>query len=1033
MKNHLKLITIILSSVVALSTAGTVVSIATSYTKDETDSLISELRTSVDKNKSELQSFIFALESEYEIKNEQLLQAIEQNTLAISALKSEYQTTLAELKSADKENKEDIVALGNKYFAKVEELIANDRANAQALESFKAEYERKALELEAKDKENKDAIFALDNKYLAEIEKLVLADSANEDKLTAFKNEYQTQINQLNAQDKATSEALADLEEEYLSKVEELIGADGANADELAELKADYENKIADLNSKDEENAQAIAKLKEEYLAKLEQLQGLIEGTNAEELATLKADYESKVLELEAKDEENAQAIAKLKEAYLAKIEELIASDNENAQALATLKADYESKVLELNAKDEENAEEIAKLKEEYLVKVEELQGAIDGANKTIASNKTALENAINSLKGTYESKIAEIEGVIESLKTQNTNNAQIITALTDRIVELEKGLNITSVQFADNGDLILTFADGSSQTIKSPNKTEHNFGEWCLYSEERLYYRVCSSCSTVEWKQGIDKDHNWSVVTTAPTCQEEGYDTKTCSNCFKEEIDNYISITDHPWNTYYSYDTTFHWYNCATCGSTKDYAEHTVLNSDFCSVCGGLVGPTAGVEYDLSADGTYAEVIGYAGTAVNVRIAEEYQGKPVTTICNNAFENNNSIKSVALPNALLTIGAYAFSSCSSLSSVVIPDSVTAISEGAFYSCNNLQFNTHGNCEYLTSPTNSYFALIKGASANLSAIITHGHTEVIASGAFSNYSALSRVVIGDSITSIGDNAFYNCNLLTSVYYLGAESDWDNIDISTLGNNKLAEATRYYYTEIQPTEEGNYWHYVNGESTVWEILKKDYVTITYNYNYSGKNPSTVTVKNGQTLAYPTTPTRSDYAFRGWYLDSACTSRYNFSGEITEDFTLYAGWKSMSYSGKSETLIEAYKYPSQSKYYAGSTSNTYDYMQNHLYFVAHESGTHTISYNNEMSGTNSAYMLTIKNLTTGSTILYYTKVTQNYVDTIKSFTCNAGDLIVISYYRANTTSSSTDGIPTFYFSGFFAPTSTAVVVV
>ena len=103
MKNPLKLITIILSSVIAVSTAGTVVSIATSYTKDETDALISELQTNVDKNKSDLQALISALQSEYEVKNTQLLQAIEQNTLAISALKSEYEGALAELKAADKE------------------------------------------------------------------------------------------------------------------------------------------------------------------------------------------------------------------------------------------------------------------------------------------------------------------------------------------------------------------------------------------------------------------------------------------------------------------------------------------------------------------------------------------------------------------------------------------------------------------------------------------------------------------------------------------------------------------------------------------------------------------------------------------------------------------------------------------------------------------------------------------------------------------------------------------------------------------
>ena len=36
------------------------------------------------------------------------------------------------------------------------------------------------------------------------------------------------------------------------------------------------------------------------------------------------------------------------------------------------------------------------------------------------------------------------------------------------------------------------------------------------------------------------------------------------------------------------------------------------------------------------------------------------------------------------------------------------------------------------------------------------------------------------------------------------------------------NNELTNATRYYYSDSQPTEEGNYWHYdENGEVTVWQ--------------------------------------------------------------------------------------------------------------------------------------------------------------------------------------------------------------------
>ena len=79
MKNPLKLITIILSSVLTLTTAGTVVSIVTSYTKDETDALVLQLQESINKNKNDLQTQIDALTLEYKAKDDELLLLIQEN------------------------------------------------------------------------------------------------------------------------------------------------------------------------------------------------------------------------------------------------------------------------------------------------------------------------------------------------------------------------------------------------------------------------------------------------------------------------------------------------------------------------------------------------------------------------------------------------------------------------------------------------------------------------------------------------------------------------------------------------------------------------------------------------------------------------------------------------------------------------------------------------------------------------------------------------------------------------------------------
>jgi hypothetical protein len=84
----------------------------------------------------------------------------------------------------------------------------------------------------------------------------------------------------------------------------------------------------------------------------------------------------------------------------------------------------------------------------------------------------------------------------------------------------------------------------------------------------------------------------------------------------------------------------------------------------------------------------------------------------------------------------------------------------------------------------------------------------------IGRNAFDGCSSLTSVTIGDGVTGIGYSAFYGCGSLTSVYYSGTSAEWQNISINNNYNynSELTSATRYYYSEEEPTEEGNWWHY-----------------------------------------------------------------------------------------------------------------------------------------------------------------------------------------------------------------------------
>jgi len=192
------------------------------------------------------------------------------------------------------------------------------------------------------------------------------------------------------------------------------------------------------------------------------------------------------------------------------------------------------------------------------------------------------------------------------------------------------------------------------------------------------------------------------------------------------------------------------------------------------------------------------------------------------------------------------------------------------------------------------------------------------------------------------------------------------------------------------------------------------------TITYNYNYSGSTSTTITLYNGDSLTYPTTPTRSGYVFTGWYTDSSCETRYTFTGKITKDMTLYAGWVAHYSSAYSNTNINPTSYTSGSPY-SISNSGTSSYYQKYLYLVANESGTHYIYYRNGYSYSSYKTYIGATNMTTGETIKATSacsSTSYNYI----TFTCEAGDVIVINLYMY-----SYSEYAYFYFSGFNSPTS------
>ena len=117
------------------------------------------------------------------------------------------------------------------------------------------------------------------------------------------------------------------------------------------------------------------------------------------------------------------------------------------------------------------------------------------------------------------------------------------------------------------------------------------------------------------------------------------------------------------------------------------------------------------------------------------------------------------------------TIGSRAFYNCKTLSSVSIPSSVNKIHPEAFYyGCNNLsKFTVDSQNSWYTDVDGVVYSkdkkqLIRCPIARNGKYIIPDYVEIITASAF-QYCKISEVTIPNSVTQIGQMAFFNCNSL----------------------------------------------------------------------------------------------------------------------------------------------------------------------------------------------------------------------------------------------------------------------------
>ena len=171
-------------------------------------------------------------------------------------------------------------------------------------------------------------------------------------------------------------------------------------------------------------------------------------------------------------------------------------------------------------------------------------------------------------------------------------------------------------------------------------------------------------------------------------------------------------------------------------------------------------------------------------------------------------YLNGEEVKDLVIPNSVTSIGYLAFSGCYGLTSVTIPNSVTSIRGQAFGGCSGLTSIVVEDGNPVYDSRNNCNAIIETATNTLhsgckTTIIPNSVTN-IGDYAFYECSGLTSVTIPNSVTSIGWYAFYGCKGLTSVTIGNS--------VTSIGKYAFADCPDlldvYCYAEEVPSTESN---------------------------------------------------------------------------------------------------------------------------------------------------------------------------------------------------------------------------------
>ena len=193
--------------------------------------------------------------------------------------------------------------------------------------------------------------------------------------------------------------------------------------------------------------------------------------------------------------------------------------------------------------------------------------------------------------------------------------------------------------------------------------------------------------------------------------------------------------------------------------------SHNSVLSSDYLT--------SGDYEYTFLDDGT-VEISKYIGSDKEITIPDTIDGKKVTSISNYVFENCIGLESITIPENITNIEHMAFHYCTNLESINVDvnNNIYSSIDGVLFNKEQdkiifFPYNKSDSYEIPDSVTSIGDMAFYGCH-NLTNIIIPDSITSIGNWAFKNCSSLTNITIPNSVTSIGERAFSECANFTNI-------------------------------------------------------------------------------------------------------------------------------------------------------------------------------------------------------------------------------------------------------------------------